>query len=257
MSSVLSLLSATISGYLTETGDPLPSSCAPVSTFFETSNGGMLSVSALPTVAVPPQQYLHFELGSVDRPIVSPATALHQLKEHTHTCFTYDNALMGICVTLQMLLAGLDAGAGFLMVRSRKGIDGTLQAMSNLGMDTKTLLESGRVQTMENNEYTADSPAKDRLIWAQSHCKEALRSSGCNSVHVIGELAYFPDVGASTPEQTRQKFQQQMLEYEELLTPGLYGAYPLRGICLFERAAFPPNFLTQLERSHPCVLTTV
>ena len=53
-----------------------------------------------------------------------------------------------------MLLAALAVGNGFLLIRSKLEIARTLQAISDLHMDTNALIASGRMLCIENDYYT-------------------------------------------------------------------------------------------------------
>eukprot|EP01105_Mastigella_eilhardi_P021212 TRINITY_DN5117_c0_g1_i1.p1 TRINITY_DN5117_c0_g1~~TRINITY_DN5117_c0_g1_i1.p1 ORF type:complete len:376 (-),score=89.89 TRINITY_DN5117_c0_g1_i1:82-1209(-) len=202
--------------------------------------------------------------NSVERPLIPGG--LEHLKQHDHACFSYATPEQGMFFTLQMFYTGLVAGAGFLMLRSQLGIDQTLQAMSDAGYNTKALLDSGRVAATSNDVYlgTQELSGEERLRWALNTAQSVIARSGCSQVHVISELAYFPQPATGTAEESalpvqhqmqREQFRQDVIQYEKLLSPCLYGSLPMTGVCLFERAAFPTNFLADLECVHPVVLS--
>ena len=56
-------------------------------------------------------------------------------------------------VLVEAILKALATGSGILLMRTMAHIDSTLQALSHLGIDTKTLMESGRLATRENSFY--------------------------------------------------------------------------------------------------------
>ena len=116
-------------------------------------------------------------------------------------------------VALEVILSGLATGRGLLVMRSAKQIAATLQALSDMGIDTKTLIDSGRMTTVTNTFYyevstykfnqltgKKDREAEERGKLSFTFCEEAIRRSGCSQVNVVGEVSYLPPDQEFTPE---------------------------------------------------------
>ncbi|KAH3745498.1 hypothetical protein Pelo_13107 [Pelomyxa schiedti] len=246
MASTLTVMAATLSSFsgLNQHSD----------THLFTSSIGLLSVQSTrePMLKKPTRLQLAFMLGTVERPLPAHNHGLDQLNNHDHTCFIYDAHHVALCLILQMILTAFQAGGAFLGIINKQCIQDTRKALSNLGMAPDQLLESKRIAFVDNDAYLEEKPsAQTRELGVRDLLQNTLTSSGLDNLYVVGDVRYPGD----QPQPAQDFFSNQILEYEKIITPGTYTLLSARGICLYERTAFPPPFLDSLVATHRFELT--
>ena len=85
-------------------------------------------------------------------------------------------------VALEVILSGLATGRGLLVMRSAKQIAATLQALSDMGIDTKTLIDSGRMTTVTNTFYYEVSTYQFHQLTGK---KRIVRQKNVENFHLL------------------------------------------------------------------------
>ncbi|KAH3758906.1 hypothetical protein Pelo_9288 [Pelomyxa schiedti] len=180
------------------------------------------------------------------RSLIPPTKGIEEMEEHDHTCFIYDCSQNAKAVVMQMILGTLAQGNSLLLVLQAAFLRDVFNGLSQRGVDTGTLLSTNRLSILDSSVYLHDQPAEERVTWIKENAEHILAKSGCNSISIVGDVGYPTD----KPENVQQIYEQQLLSYETIVTNALYKVLPAECICLYERAAFPPQFLSKLILVH-------
>ncbi|KAH3759750.1 hypothetical protein Pelo_8467 [Pelomyxa schiedti] len=204
-----------------------------------------------PTAAHIPETPIRLYRG-LDSSVLPAKDAIDSLKVHDHCVICYSHPQIALLIAVEHILRGLTLGAAFLILRSQKQIDDIFGILSQLGINTKLLLDSHRVNIVPNDCYTTPEmmgvKATVREQWGYEVCRKAMADSGKTLLHTIGEVPYFP----SEPEPAAKKlFQDEMVAYEEKITKSVYQELDVRGCCFYDRNIFPPDFIEAIENAHP------
>eukprot|EP01105_Mastigella_eilhardi_P006513 TRINITY_DN1805_c0_g2_i6.p1 TRINITY_DN1805_c0_g2~~TRINITY_DN1805_c0_g2_i6.p1 ORF type:complete len:458 (-),score=70.98 TRINITY_DN1805_c0_g2_i6:16-1389(-) len=213
---------------------------------FAAEGASLYTMVMPPLIPAPPGTAQHsfaFFGDSIPRTLVPANGIVHQLKLHDHIFLSHEHAQLLLDFIVDYTVTTLTRGSAFLLnVYSLFLRDQLLQALSDRGIDTTALLQSGRCRMFAHKEAYAQGvpPTVESLM---DFAMQMLSEGGCQDVCVLSEpRVLVPPV--ATPD-----FGRGVLAVERQWG-GVCLKEPIILVCVYDRRAYPADVLRDSQALH-------
>eukprot|EP01105_Mastigella_eilhardi_P003580 TRINITY_DN1462_c0_g1_i2.p1 TRINITY_DN1462_c0_g1~~TRINITY_DN1462_c0_g1_i2.p1 ORF type:complete len:389 (-),score=113.11 TRINITY_DN1462_c0_g1_i2:51-1217(-) len=167
--------------------------------------------------------------------------------EHHHHSLPYQSLSLFHMVSVSYCLKALAIGAALVLIFTPEKNARILQSLSELGVDTKALVNSKRGFLLDNDVYMKDLDPVTGADRVREMCEHFMQESGTDQVRIVAEAQY--------PPQAKNEFTQKLLEYEKNVDRVLCEE-PAAALCLFDSTVLPQSVLSAALHCHPtCIVS--
>eukprot|EP01105_Mastigella_eilhardi_P007573 TRINITY_DN1902_c0_g1_i2.p1 TRINITY_DN1902_c0_g1~~TRINITY_DN1902_c0_g1_i2.p1 ORF type:complete len:265 (+),score=53.73 TRINITY_DN1902_c0_g1_i2:854-1648(+) len=164
-------------------------------------------------------------------------------EEHVHACLNFTKQAMAHAVAVSLCLKAVSEGSAILLIRPPEKMAAVMQSLSDLGVDTKTLIDRKGVWFVNAEEfYLKDLEPMHLAMQAKGLTDEIFRV-GAKSLTFVGETHY--PFGCE-----KTAFVHNLIEYEKLVDSHVVQRAPIHGVCMYDSTVYPCSVMDAVLHAH-------